>query len=999
MSEEHVLGNDYSNRLISGFQTAVIDKSVPSLQEFRPKLIINSPPKTKILTIIKEQFATCKSFDLSVAFISHSGLSVILQSLIDADNRGVKGRILTTDYLSFTEPSALKTLMGFKNIEVKIYQSEIDGPFHTKGYIFYKEDDRSIADFIIGSANITDAALTKTKEWNIQLSAQKNGELFEKITSEFNNSWDRTVVLDNFVLDAYERVYKFTHEPGYIRITKDGVQEDNDSSYYEESDIIEPNSMQKEALTSLNDLRKQGASRALVISATGTGKTYLCAFDVKSFEPKKCLFVVHRNRILEAAKSSFQKVIGSTDGNTYGVFDSNTKETENKYTFAMIQTLAKDYNLKKFSPEEFEYIVVDEAHHIQEEEKTSYKKILNYFKPKFILGLTATPERTDNYNIYSDFDNNIGYEIRLKEALNQGLLCPFHYFGVSEATINGSIVDDKTFINNLTTNDRVKHIYEKIKLYSMNRDDIHGLIFCSRVEEAAKLSDKLNELDSPEFRLRTLAISGDNNDQEREKAISRLELPRSDNDALDYIISVDVFNEGVDIPCVNQVIMLRNTTSVIVYTQQLGRGLRLYKNKKFLTVIDFIGNYKNNFMIPVALFGDMSYRKETLEKMMISSDSIIEGVSTVDFEPVAKELVYAAINKRQYSYLSFLKDEYTNLKNKIGHIPSLIEFVKNGSVSPLLLIDGGNYPRFLHRVDRDYSWEPNEKQNQSLLFGSKFLSRGLRPYEFTIIRNLINSKSTSIEEVINQTKEKYCYTPSPSSVHSAIDFLSNGFLQDSARNKYGNISYCSLNDSSINISKEFERLLNDIEFKNQFKQLIELAEYEYESRYSQNRQKTDLSLYEKYTRQEVLLLLNWKNDNSSTVYGYRVDKETHTCPIFVTYEKAENISESTKYRDRFINTCLFGWNTRSRVTLQSKEVLDIMSGNYRIPLFIKKSDDDGSEFYYMGDVLPQDNPKQEEIDGKPVVAINLAMEHEVPYAIYSYFTGTETSLLKENRIS
>lgn len=319
------------------------------------------------------------------------------------------------------------------------------------------QESFSCADVIIGSANITDAALSVTREWNVHLCALSSGDLLKNIQHEFDNAWQFSSKYTQALYLQYLRTYNALHDDrdSYTSNNEFGVSRSKQGL-----DSIKPNKMQKEALTSLADLRARGEKKALIISATGTGKTYLCAFDVREYNPKRFLFVVHRETILRQARESFIDIIGGSP-DQYGIFGGGKKCRDARYVFATIQTLSREENLYSFDSHEFDYIVIDEAHHIQENDFTSYQKVLQHFKPSFLLGLTATPERTDTYNIYKDFDNNVAFEIRLNQALEMNLLAPFHYYGVADLTINGKVVDDDTTVNDLVSEERLRLIDEQ----------------------------------------------------------------------------------------------------------------------------------------------------------------------------------------------------------------------------------------------------------------------------------------------------------------------------------------------------------------------------------------------------------------------------------------------------------------------------------------------------------------------------------------------------------
>src|SRR5699024_3521660 len=407
-------------------------------------------------------------------------------------------------------------------------------------------------------------ALKVNFEWNIKLTSYENGEVIHHFKEQFEKIWSQPISVDPAVIGMYainhvtinptHEIQKIVEFPGK----------------YNENKLItalriKPNKMQQVALEGIDKIRNRGVDRGLVISATGTGKTYLAAFDVRNYQPRKMLFIVHREQILQKAKADFMEILGGDDRD-YGILSGTTKQYDAKYLFATVQTISQDKVLETFVKDYFDYILIDEVHKAGAK---SYLKVIDYFRPNFLLGLTATPDRTDDFNIYGLFNYNIAYEIRLQEALEDGMLCPFHYFGVTDYILEGEIMDDTVTLSNLVTEERFKHILEKINYYGYSGDILKGLIFCSRNEEAVELSILFNEKG-----YRTVALSGSHSQEERLKQVERLE-----NGTLDYIITVDIFNEGIDIPSVNQIIMLRQTQSSIIFIQQLGRGLRKHHSK------------------------------------------------------------------------------------------------------------------------------------------------------------------------------------------------------------------------------------------------------------------------------------------------------------------------------------------------------------------------------------------------------------------------------------
>lgn len=507
-----------------------------------------------MLSEIISELNKCEEFFISVAFITNSGILPLLETLKVLNKKGIKGKILTTDYLNFSEPKALKKLLEFPNIEIKLYSKE---NFHTKGYIFRYRDHYKL---IVGSSNLTQTALTKNKEWNLKVSSLEEGSLTEGVISEFNQLWNEADKLTLEWIQTYEDIYRkqveFTRKSKVPRLAQ-----------YK----LKPNKMQVEAIQGLERLKENGQDRGLLISATGTGKTYLSAFELRNYNPERALFIVHREQIAKQALNSFRNVFGDT--RSMGILSGTSKAVDKDFIFCTIQTLSKDEVLQSFGKNEFDYIIIDEVHKAG---ANSYQKIVNYFNPKFLLGMTATPERSDDFDIFKMFNYNIAYEIRLQRALEEDLLCPFHYFGVSDVTIDGIELDDKTDFKYLVAEERVKHIIDKINFYGYCGERVKGLIFCSDKKEAKELSDIFNTKG-----YKTVALTGESSQEEREKAIERLEQDETLN-SLDYIFTVDIFNEGVDIPSVNQVVMLRPTKSSIIFVQQLGRGLRKINLKSML---------------------------------------------------------------------------------------------------------------------------------------------------------------------------------------------------------------------------------------------------------------------------------------------------------------------------------------------------------------------------------------------------------------------------------
>jgi HKD family nuclease len=486
----------------NSLQTGYVDKTILSSLDYQPELLVNqkNPPK-KVLSTIIHELENCNQFFISVAFVTTSGVATIINKLKELENREIKGQILVSQYLNFTQPEALKRLSQFKNIDLRIATT---GNVHAKGYIFKNKDHYNL---IVGSSNLTDQALSTNKEWNIKVSALDESGLVEKVINEFQSDFEKgTPVTEEYIL-SYERIYQ-----KQILLYK---KNEFESLIEPQVDII-PNSMQVEALKNLEKLRAEKKNKALIISATGTGKTYLSAFDAKAFKPERLLFVVHRLTIAKNSLNTFRNIFGQDK--TMGLYSGESRELECDFIFSTIQTISKSTHLENFPKNHFDYIIIDETHRSGAD---SYLRLINHFEPKFLLGMTATPERTDGNDIFQLFDHNIAYEIRLNRALEEDMLSTFHYYGVTDLFIEDEEVEDSKDFNLLISSERVDRIMEKAKFYGSDNGIIRGLIFCSRKTEAIELSALFNLKG-----YKTVGLTGDSSEEERAKSIEKLE---SDN--------------------------------------------------------------------------------------------------------------------------------------------------------------------------------------------------------------------------------------------------------------------------------------------------------------------------------------------------------------------------------------------------------------------------------------------------------------------------------------
>ena len=432
-----------------GFETAYIDGSVVSSNIYRPQFVSNSHKEgKKVLSSIEDELLVCDGFQISVAFITMNGITPLLQTLKELEKRNIKGEILTTNYLNFSEPKALKKLNELSNITLKMYDVEVANEgFHTKGYIFRKEE---IYHIIIGSSNITSAALTDNREWNTKLVSTVHGETAKEIVTEFNELWNSNYALtfDEFY-ENYNEHYKI------IKHQREVAKQEEITSI--EKYKLQPNSMQIGFIINLKKILEAGEDRALLISATGTGKTYASAFAMRELGFKRVLFLVHRGQLARQTKKSYEKVFAESV--SMGLVGAGYHEYDADYIFAMVQTLNRDEHLLQYEKDAFDCIVLDEAHHVPAD---TYQKVMNHFTPKLWLGMTATPDKRDDNmegrNIYELFNYQIAYEIRLQQAMEEKLLCPFHYFGITDLAIIGDNGDTSRDFSMLTSEERVKHM-------------------------------------------------------------------------------------------------------------------------------------------------------------------------------------------------------------------------------------------------------------------------------------------------------------------------------------------------------------------------------------------------------------------------------------------------------------------------------------------------------------------------------------------------------------
>lgn len=962
-----------------------IDSQGLHRSRFTPLLIDNQQSFTMSRAIITE-LRHADSFVFSVAFITPSALNVLKQDLLDFEG---KGTIITSNYLGFNSPATYRELLNFPNLEVKVMGAEHG--FHAKGYVF-RSNGQTTA--IVGSSNLTVSALSSNHEWNFRFTAENHGYVVRQIEEAIQQQEVLAQRVDHAWIEAFESSYRPPRLPASALdqhashlLTDAALQWDinaEEERKFAEAPTVVPNRMQESALASLSDLRSAGKTSALVVSATGTGKTILAALDVREFAPDRLLFLAHREQILDKARQEFQLVL-EAPRHQFGKLSGSSADLDAKYLFATTHSFIRAIADGRIAPDAFDYVIIDEVHRAG---ARTYIDIVNFLEPRFMLGMTATPERTDGFNVFELFDFNLAYEIRLQQALEENMLVPFHYFGITDYTTDsGETIDEHSNLRHLASDERADHLVRKLEQYGQVSVPPRGLIFCSRNDEASELSKLLNQRTLFGNPLRTKAVSGADSVEYREQVVRELE-----NDELDYLLSVDIFNEGIDIPSLNQIVMLRQTQSAIVFTQQLGRGLRKHPGKEYLVAIDFIGNYTNNYLIPTALFGDASNNKEQLRRRFIGNDGdhIIAGISSINFDKIAKERIFRSLSEVKLDAMTKLRGAYNALKARLGRQPMLADFLEQGSSDPVVVgTKAGNYARFVGKLERAEELKPRLSKDADtiLTFLTIELLNGKRPQELLLLRELVAKRRPYTRAEYRDLLANLGHDSSDRTLRSVERILTFEWFTDSERKKYGSEPLVRFDGTCFHLSPRWQAAWDcPDDFQHYVHDVIDTGLEISRTRYGSA---DGLIVGERYTRKEVCRLLNWSKNEQSTIYGYKVDRDSNTCPIFVTYHKADDITDSTKYDDRFIDQQTLHWFTRSNRTLESGEVAAIVSHSMPIYLFVKKDDAEGTDFIYLGEVTPTgaEQTRMPGENGLPVVTMDLELPEPIDGATFDYLAG------------
>ena len=898
---------------------------------------------TSFLNKIKSNLKKCKSFNFSVSFIKKAGLVLLEREIEEALERGAKGRIITSTYQNFTDIGSLEQFYNWQkeydNFECHLdYECFGDNGFHTKGYLF--EYDDSI-EFIVGSSNITRFALLKNYEWNVSLISKDNLESYNDALVEFELIWNNTLELDSKLIEKY-------------RLQLDYAIEKWDMDYINATDNkINPNSMQRKALRELRRYRDTGVKKALIISATGSGKTYLAAFDARNFGAKRLLYIVHRESILKDARESFIKVFGAE--RTYGFYTGNENSLDADFIFATSNMLGR--HLDSFKKDEFDYIIYDEVHHVVAE---TGKKIFEYFEPEFILGLTATPERMDNQDIFNLFDQNVPFELRLRDAINNDLVVPFHYYGIRDQLVDYSSKDKMTIAKNIAEQNNIEFIKSQIEKYRKPGEKLKCIAFCTNIQSCKLMAEELYEEG-----YHTISLTGINDTGVRIKAFKDLQ---EDNNLLEIICTVDILNEGVDIPQVNMVLFLRPTESQTVFIQQLGRGLRKYPGKDYVTVLDFIGNnYDRAVQIAMALgtLGKTTYMEKAYLKEMIRTnfESLDIPEVKIEIDDLSKEEIVNFIDKTNFNSRVFLEKDYKNFKAYInnGAYPTHMDFL-NSDVSPDLIriiksTFGGSknksYYNFLKKIEED-TIPMFSEQEVNFINNMEDLLPLARLDEYLIIEQAIKENTIDLKR---------------------IEGINEHITDKTLENAYNNLKSLGIIDNSdIDLTN-----LSEGDFKDYLLDTLNYGIVRYNREFGEY---TGLfKLYRNYYKEQASRIM-LKNGilQKGTYY------EDDIAYIFAGIKKGEE--GRLNYKDKFINSKIFQWESIANVSESEKEHL---RNSKKVHLFIRKMESEDTvtlPYTYFGlGTFTNERDSFTEEDGKKhsTLLYDIVLDDEVPEDYYIDF--------------
>ena len=908
---------------------------------------------------LKKNLDDCQSFCFSVSFIKKAGLKLIIPNIDAALARGAKGKLITTTYQNFTDIDSLEYFFSLKTKYPDQFDCHLDKDcfidksgnkvgFHSKGYLFKFYDHNEL---LVGSSNITVYALLKNVEWDVSLI---DNDIYSQAMTEFDYLWNKTHSLSRDLIAEYRTRLFYAIERW-------------DMDYDVANADTKPNYMQRTALKELNRIRAMGNTKALVCAAAGSGKTFLAAFDARNFNPDRLLYIVQEGSILMKSYETFSKVFGADK--TYGIYNKDFKEINADFLFSTNITMAN--SLELFDRRHFDYIIIDECHHATAE---TYKKIIEYFEPQFLLGITATPERMDGEDVFGLFDQNIPYELRLRDAIVNGLVVPFKYYGIRDEFIEYGIAATKghKFVEQFSDEKHCDFIYDMIEKHRLpGGKKLKALAFCRDISHAIRMSQAMGEYYNTRY------LTGKNTVGERVRAYKELQ---DDDDDLEILFTVDILNEGVDIPGVNMVLFLRPTDSQTIFIQQLGRGLRKYENKDFVTVLDFIGNdYKRSVQIAFAL-GGLS-ENFVVEKKLISAlvEDDFKSIGLMDYgveihiDDLSKKDIICFIDEVNFNTKKYLEQDYLNFKKYIGseEYPRHVDYLNNDYAPDIMKfmqskihgVKSKSYYSFLKAIDEKNIPSFDERQEAFIDYVSDMLPI-VRPDEYLIIEKLLDNVGEcsvdELEEHVKNSVEHY----SPDMFRHALKYM----------HKKGHV-LCSdqiVRFNDINITVEFDEYLRD---------LINYGIGRYDVEFYEVNNSTErlFKLWAKFKKGQIKELL--LKDPDAIYKG--TDIYEGVAYAYVTIHKASSTKENLKYVDGYIDSRTFQWETVAHIT--DKE-LSSLKNSSEMHLFVRKTDsEDGIQlpFTYIG------SGKMEYIEGSKksngAYLFNIRLTEEAPEDIYYDF--------------
>jgi len=940
------------------------------------ELIINEKTKFRnFFVYLKQELLNCKKFYFIVSFIRYSGIQLLISTLDELEKQGIQGEIITSVYLNITDSKALRKLLSYKNIKVKIYNNSSES-FHTKAYLFEKEKYHSV---VIGSSNISQSALYSAEEWNVKLTDSSFFNIYGKSLNQFEKLWhsNEAIELTQDFIDEYEKYKKSVNVQNTFDYRKTKIEQENE---------FVPNSMQKRVLQKLRETRINGNKKGLVISATGTGKTYLAAMDIKQFfeinsntENKlfeindKFLFIAHREELLENAINVFSKIL-KIDKNEFGRIYGGLKEIDKSIIFASIQSLRNCYN--EFKPSFFDYIIVDEFHHSMSD---SYLKTLSYFNPKFLLGLTATPKRMDGKDILSLCDYNVVDEIGIKEALEEDLIVPFHYFGVNDYTINYDNIpykngkyNEKILLENLLLNTRTDYIVKKINKFGFDGDELSAVAFCQNIEHAFFMKEEFSKKG-----YKSAVITANTNSNERSEILEKFK-----NKKIEILCVVDILNEGIDIPTINLLLFLRPTMSSTIFIQQIGRGLRKAKNKDFVTIIDFIGNHKKDYLL-INYFSSEVDNKDTLftkkEKIINEIKNQFSNIPKscyVELDRICQNRIIEKIEKINFSSKNILKEMYSSYKQEIGKSEN--EFLQVRDFNTNIELFQELCLKMHSFYNAQLQFENSEiKQNKIFLLNSEeteflaYLEKKLtivEPFTYLIVKYLINNDFINLEIIADEYKNYFNIKDDFQKEYVInrifTELVEDEILEKNSKNRLFKISkkYNKIFENKKENNDEINLKLIDLDnsqntnynFKNRLEDLLYLGLSEFKKNNNLSIFNENILIpYKKYKRIELQILLDSKVPKGSWRAGYaNTDKDI--C-LFATIDKTHILQENLKYDNSLFADDIIQWISQPKTAHTSsvgKMFINHKKLGYNVHIFIRKfAFMDGNKtnpFIYLG---------------------------------------------------